>query len=477
MKILFVASEVHPYSKSGGLADVAQALPAALAELGHEVLVVTPAYGNNRGPAPSPVGKVLTLEFPVGTFEVGLLEHRPAPNHRVIFLAHAGLYGRQGIYGDMYGEFGDNALRFAVLSVGALSATQEVGFVPDIVHLNDWQTGLAALALQRAYASTSLGDARSVFTIHNLAYQGVFPKSQMDALGLPWDAFHLNGLEFHDRLSFMKAGLNWADALTTVSPTYAQEIQHPSRGEGLERLLQHRRHELFGILNGIDGQWDPARDPHLPAPYDAGDLSGKRASRRALLTAFGMDPEDPGPVFVCVSRLAHQKGLDLALEVLPGMLANTHGRFILLGSGESRLEHGYSMLAARFPGKVGLRLGYDEALSHLIEAGGDFFLMPSRYEPCGLNQLYSLRYGTLPIVRHTGGLADTVRDASLPDGTGIVFGEFSAGALADALQRALHVYGHPDWYRAVQERGMRQDFSWNRSAQSYTALYQRLLDD
>ncbi len=476
MKILFVASEVHPYSKTGGLADVAHALPRALADAGHEVLVVTPAYGDLKGGWPTPLGQSITLRFPVGHFEVDLLEHRPSARHRVLFLGHHGLFGRSGIYGDAHGDFGDNALRFTVLSVGALTAAQALGFAPDIVHLNDWQTGPAALALTRGYANTPLADARSVFTIHNLAYQGVFPKSQMDALGIPWDAFRPDGLEFHDHLSFMKAGLNWADALTTVSPTYAREIQTREHGEGLDALLRERAGELFGILNGVDpDEWDPARDPHLPAHFTAADLSGKQVCRRELLGRFGLDPTSTGPLFVCVSRLAHQKGLDLALEVLPGLLSHGDARFILLGSGERRLEHGFRQLAARFPHQVGLQLRYDEPLSHLVEAGGDFFIMPSRYEPCGLNQLYSLRYGTLPIVRYTGGLADTVVDAGLPEGTGLVFGEFHPGALAHALERALQVHANPDWIGPVRARGMAQDFSWARSARAYEGLYRRLI--
>ncbi len=476
MKILFVVSELLPFSKTGGLADVASALPAALAGLGHEVKVVTPAYASVRAAKPEPLGVPLSLSFPAGTFHSELLSVSHGPNHQVLFLAQDALYDRPGIYGEGPWPYADNALRYAFLSVGALSAAQALGFAPDIVHLNDWQTGLAALALLRGYGDTPLGRARSVFTLHNLAYQGWFPKEQMDVLGLPWELFTPDGLEFYDQLNFLKAGVVWADALTTVSPTDARDIQTPEGGEGLHGLLRERAGALTGILNGIETTtWNPATDVHLPARFHAGDLAGKAECRRALLSRFGLPAEAEGPLFVCISRMAAQKGMDLVLEVMPGLLSRSNARLVVLGSGDPELETAFRVLASRFPGQVGLQLGYDESLSHLVEAGGDFFLMPSRFEPCGLNQMYSLAYGCVPVVRSVGGLSDTVVDLSQPDGTGIRFDAFSAPAFERAVERAMALHADSTALEAVRRRGMVRDFSWGRSARAYEALYRRLV--
>ena len=474
MRILFLASEVAPFSKTGGLGDVAKSLPAALARAGHEVRVVTPLYASVRGNL-SPTDQVVRLRFPFGEERAGLAVARAGPGHEVWFIDHPGYFGRPSLYGTAW----DEHRRFGFFSVAALQAAQRMGFAPDIVHLNDWQTGPAAVALRGGFAPTALGASRSVFTIHNLAYQGNFPKSVMADLGLPWEWFHADGLEFYDTVNFMKAGIAFSDALTTVSPRYAQEIQTQGFGCMLEGILRARADRLTGILNGIDDEeWDPAHDPLLPARYDARDFSGKAVCKADLRRRFGLphpDQMSPRPLFASVGRLAPQKGVDLLLEALPFMLLRSDLEVVLLGSGESRYEHGLRALADRFPGRVGLQIGFDTALSHRMEAGADFFLMPSQYEPCGLNQMYSLRYGTPPVVRATGGLDDSVRDAALPGGDGFKFVHFQADALAWAMGRALAVWRSPEVLDGMRRRGMSRDFSWRASAERYRQLYQSLL--
>ncbi|ATB31321.1 glycogen synthase GlgA [Melittangium boletus] len=475
MKILYVASEVTPFSKTGGLGDVAGALPAALASLGHDVKVVSPRYASVQDARLTPTGHSLELRFPFGTERGPILSLRAAPNLELLFLEHEGYYGRGGLYGDQAGEFGDNHRRYAYLSLGALQACQRLDFTPDILHVNDWQTGLLPVAHKRGFLGTALGRSKSVLTIHNLAYQGQFNKQIMPELGLPWDLFNAEqGLEFYDGVNFLKGGIQFCDALTTVSPTYAREIQAPEAGANLDGLLRRRQDVLSGILNGIDvEEWNPEADPHLPARYGPEDLTGKEACRRELLERFGLAPTD-APVFGIVSRLAWQKGVDLLLEVLPGVLEQGI-RFVAVGSGEGRYVDGLQALQARFPGRVGTFIGFDAGLSHLVEAGADFFLMPSRYEPCGLNQMYSLRYGTVPVVRATGGLADTVREG--PEGNGLVFHDFHPDALRAAIDRARALYADSQRLRAFQRRGMGQDFSWSGSARKYERLFASLLSE
>ena len=405
MKVLFVAAEVAPFSKTGGLGDVSRALPAALARLGHEVLVVTPRYAQVDPHGLTALGEEVSLRFPFGTVRAPLLESRPSPRHRVVFLENDALYSRTGIYGDADGDYRDNARRFGFLALGALAAAEALKFDADVVHLNDWQTGLAAPALKMAYAERALGHAKCIFTIHNLAYQGLFPASTMAELGLPESLFHPEGLEFYGSVNFLKAGLVYADALTTVSRRYAEEIQTAELGCDLDGLLRARRGVLTGILNGADYQeWDPANDRLIAARYSPDALGGKADCKSALRRHFGLNRPGDRPLFGLVSRLNEQKGIDLLLAALPQMLAQDDLDVVLLGNGERRYEDGLHELARRFPGQVGVQVGFDIRLSHVVEAGSDFFLMPSRYEPCGLNQLYSLRYGTPPIVRGSVGL-------------------------------------------------------------------------
>jgi len=481
MKILFVCPEVTPFSKTGGLGDVAGALPPALADLGHDVKVVTPLYGSVPRHGISSTRKQLRLGFPFGEQRVELLSARLGDRHEIVFLENAAYFtGRGGIYGEGGGDYGDNHRRFALLSVGALSAAQALGFDADVVQLNDWQCGLGALALRRGFAGTRLARAKSVFTIHNLAYQGIFHKGVMDDLGLPWELFTADSLEYFDAVNFLKGGIAWADAITTVSRRYAQEIQTPELGSNLDGLLRVRRADLYGILNGIDAtEWDPSTDPLLPATYSVDRMAGKMACKRELLRRFGLPAPVEGdpvvPLVGVVSRLAAQKGIDLLLDVLPQAIERWGIQAALVGSGDGALEGRMEELRVRYPANVAVYLGFNVELSHLVEAGADFFVMPSRYEPCGLNQMYSLRYGTIPVVRATGGLDDTVADLDEPDPTGIKFGPFHPDSLLNALGRALDLYREPARLNEVRRRGMRQDFSWRASARRYETLFESLL--
>lgn len=475
MKIVFASSEVAPFSQTGGLADVSHALPAALASRGHELLVVTPQYASVQANSLERLDEI-TLRFPFGEQRAVLRGIQLSRRQQVVFLDHPGFYARDGIYQGAR-EYTDNHQRFAFLAIGALAVAQVLRFNPEIIHLNDWQTALAALALDRGYRGTALETASSVLTIHNLAYQGIFPKTAMSDLGLPWELFTPDGLEFYDGVNFLKAGILFADALTTVSPKYAREIQTPELGFGLDSDVRRRSADLRGILNGVDyREWDPQSDSFLPHHFDSSDFSGKELCKRELLSQYALPPPPESariPVFGMVGRLASQKGIDLLLQALPWLMESDF-YVVVLGSGEARFEQGLLQLRDRWPAKMAVKIGFDRKLSHLLEAGSDFFLMPSRYEPCGLNQMYSLRYGTVPVVRATGGLDDTVTDISSPEGTGIKFEPYTASALAAAVHRALDLYAEPARLEEVRRRGMKADHSWEVAAEKYEALYRSL---
>ncbi len=469
MRVLFVASEVAPWSKTGGLADVASALPRALAARGHQVRVVSPKYGH-IDPGAAPSGPPLPLRFPAfeATARATSLELHGVEH---VFIAEKHFFDRPGVYGEQGGEYSDNARRFAYFTTAALAHAQVTGFAPEVVHLNDWQTGLGALAVKRGFVGTPIGRARVVCTIHNLAYQGNFEKHAMNDLGLPWELFGPDGLEFYDRLSFLKAGLVWADALTTVSPSYAREIQTPAGGHGLDGVLRDRSAALTGILNGVDTeQWGPAKDPMIPARFSREALAGKEECTRALLRRFGLPLEPRWPVFGVVGRMADQKGVELWQQTLERLLEQPV-RVVVMGSGEPRFEQGYLALERRFRDRFAVWIGFDEPLAHLVEAGSDFFVMPSKFEPCGLNQMYSLLYGTVPVVRSVGGLKDTVVDLSEREATGVRFEAYSAEALLSALERARGLWAEPKQLLEVRRRGMAQDFSWDRAAQAYERVY------
>ena len=476
LRILLISSEVEPFAKTGGLADVAGALPQALATLGHDVRVLMPKYRGveRHGTLRTAVPRV---RVPVGdrTTEGALLEGRLGHAVPVYFLAHDHYYDRPALYGTGQGDYLDNCERFIFFCRGALEALRALGWTPHVIHANDWQSGLVPVYLETLYKDDpALGEVGTLFTIHNLAYQGVFWHFDMPLTGLGWDLFTPAGLEFYGKLNFLKGGLVFADVLNTVSKTYAQEIQTAEFGCGLEGVLQYRRADLHGVVNGIDvAAWDPATDRDLTKPYSAEDLAGKAACKQALAQELGIEA-DGAPIIGIVSRLAAQKGLDLVLEALPE-LVDAGFELALLGAGEPGLETAFGEAARASRGRIAIRTGFDNALARRIYAGADMFLMPSRYEPCGLGQMISMRYGTIPIVRRTGGLADTVVEArpARRTGTGFGFAEPTARALLEAATRALAAYREPALWRQLQRNAMAQDFSWPASAREYVALYRK----
>jgi starch synthase len=475
MEILFVASEVEPFSKTGGLGDVAGALPRALTARGHAVTIVTPRYGTID---PEQEGlRPLHRAVHVRGEPTRLWVKKDGDGARLLFVEHEHFFGsRRGIYGEGGRDYPDNSERFAYLSRAALAIPGALRLEPRIVHVNDWQTGLVPFLLRHEHAKDpALAGVKTVFTIHNLAYQGVFPKSVVPVLGLPWDVFRYEAMEFFDQLSFMKAGLVFADALTTVSPTYAKEILTPEFGASLDPVLRHRADALVGILNGIDTHaWDPARDPFLPAHFDAKDVSGKAACKAALQRELSLPVRPDVPLVAMVGRLAEQKGIDLVAAALPQLLGLDF-QLALLGSGQPEYEAAFARASREQPHRLAARIGFDEGLAHRMEAGADLFLMPSRFEPCGLNQMYSLRYGTVPVVRAVGGLVDTVEDFDgWQRGTGFRFRDYTPSALVTAVRRALDTFRDRRAFRGLVLRGMAEDNSWERSAGRYEALYRRL---
>jgi starch synthase len=471
-----IASEAAPFAKTGGLADVLGSLPAALERLGHEVDVVMPRY---RGiTAGEPAGAV-TVRLG-GQMADARIWIAGTGRVRTIFVDHPPYFDRDYLYGTTGQDYPDNPERFAFLAMAALEwAASTAGHV-DIVHAHDWQAGLAPLMLRNGYAPPKLAHTPAVFTMHNLAYQGVFDASWLPRLGFGWDLMRIDALEYWGRISYLKSGLMFSRMITTVSPHYAQEIQTPAFGFGFDGILRHRADDLVGILNGIDyDQWDPARDPYLPEPYDATNVAGKRSAKRLVLQVFGIPANEEAlarPLVGLISRLVDQKGFDLIAEIAD-VLPKLDASFVLLGNGDRRYEDLWLGLAARHPGRIGARIAFDEQLAHRIEGGADLFLMPSRFEPCGLNQMYSLRYGTVPVVHAVGGLYDTVRtfNPRTGEGNGFSFDNYSAQALLDTLRWALEIYGDRKTWLGIQQRGMRQDFSWDASAGQYVKVYERAM--
>jgi starch synthase len=472
--VLMIGSEAVPFAKTGGLADVLGALPPALERLGWEVTLVLPRYrsiwtGTLVDRIAISVGDQVSR---VGFFEASL--GAAAQSARAILVDAPELFDRDGLYASDNVDYADNPHRFAVLARAALEWAARQAVRPTVVHAHDWQTGLVPVYLKTLYAShPMLAGTPSVFTIHNLAYQGLFPADWMPRLDLPSTVFSPDGLEFWGKLSFLKGGINFARAITTVSPRYAAEIQSLEFGCGFDGVLRQRAAVLSGILNGIDtDQWDPQRDPHLPAHYSAGDPAGKATVKTELLSRFGF-PRDGAtrqrPLIGMISRMVDQKGLDL-IASLGTQLPLIGATFVILGTGEPKYEQFWRTLAADNPDRIGVRVGFDEPLAHLIEGGSDMFLMPSRFEPCGLNQMYSLRYGTVPIVRAVGGLADTVREGV----TGFVFHEYTPEALLETLLRAVAAFAIPPKWRELQAAGMKQDHSWDRSAREYVTIYEQV---
>jgi starch synthase len=469
-----VASEVHPFAKTGGLADVLGALPRALVKLGHHVDVVMPKYrGISVGQS---IGQIaVTLGGQVDVAEVSSVIDGGV---RVVFISHPAYFERDYLYGMASRDYPDNPERFAFLSQAALTWAASTGHPYDIVHAHDWQAGLVPLLTRRTVPAWQATPPATVFTIHNLAYQGVFDASWLPRLGLSWDLMRVDALEYWSRISFLKSGIVFSGIITTVSPRYAEEIQTPELGFGFDGILRARSADLVGILNGIDyDQWDPERDLNLPVPFSASNMAGKAAAKRKVLETFGLRVTPVlrrRPLVAMISRMVDQKGFDL-LDQLSDALPALHASIVLLGSGEPRYEARWKELATRHPNRIGVKIGFDDGLAHLVEGGADMFLMPSRFEPCGLNQMYSLRYGTVPIVRATGGLFDTVHDVdrSTGRGTGFTFVDYSPVALIGALGRALEMFENRPAWRRVQRAGMRNDFSWDASAREYVKVYER----
>jgi starch synthase len=476
VKLLVVVSEMVPYAKTGGLGDVAGALPDALRRRGCDVRVCLPWYRIVREQAGEAARPLDRIRVPLGgaSLEAGILEMSTAGGVPVYTVEREDLFDRPNLYGSAAGDYYDNLERFAFFCRAALLASQQAGFVPDLVHCHDWQTGLIPPLL-----GTFFPDAVSVFTVHNLGYQGLFPGDRLPVTGLSADRyFHPGGFEFWGRISLLKAGIVYADAVTTVSPTYAKEIQTPEFGLGMEGVLMNRRKVLHGILNGADyTRWNPATDPHLPARYGPGRMTGKGRCKEALIGEVGLDPRlVERPVIGVVSRLDRQKGLDLLMEALEELMALDVG-LVVLGTGDAGIERALEAAGERFFGRMALRLGFDEPLAHRITAGSDLFLVPSRYEPCGLTQLHALKYGTVPVVRSTGGLEDTVADVDSEggSGTGFKFQEPDPQALLEALGRAVSLFERRGTWARLRKAGMEADFSWDGSAALYMALFEDVL--
>jgi starch synthase len=476
MRVLFVTSEAQPLAKSGGLADVSRALPIALRQRGVDVRILLPGYPGAIAQLENPRIEV-HLEPLLGVENASLVSGRLPGTNVPVWLIHApSLFSRPGgLYQDALGDdWADNALRFAFLArVGAQIATGHlVGWQPDIVHANDWHTGLLPLLLSMERGAKPA----TIFTIHNLAFQGNFPRDILQTIDIAEQFFTTEGVEFYGQLSYLKAAIRYSDKITTVSPTYAEEVLSPKLGCGLDGALRARGRDFSGILNGIDNElWDPATDIHLPDRFSARDISGKRLCKAEFQQAFGLEVSPGIPLIGFVSRLAHQKMADVILDIVPAIMA-AGAQLALVGEGEPALEAAFKVLERQYPRQIAVHIGYEEALAHRLQAGSDVLLAPARFEPCGLTQLYALRYGTIPIVRHTGGLADTITNAlpaSMSDrtATGFVFQDASSAALMSAVDRALALYKEPLIWRRLQLQAMARDFSWDTSAAKYMALY------
>jgi starch synthase len=478
MRILIASSEAYPYSKTGGLADMVSALAKAMARAGHLTGLVSPLYSGIRERYPDLVKVGMPLELTLGTETVSgeVWCREPEPKLRHYFVEQPGFFQRATLYQQFGMDFPDNAERFIFFSKAVAYLGQHLDWRPDIVHLNDWQTGLTALFLEHQRRAGGMARTpKTCFTIHNLAYQGLFPPAKYPLTNLPWDYFTAEGVEFYGQLSALKAGLAYSEQLTTVSPRYAREITTEEYGCGMDGLLRYRQKFLSGILNGVDyDEWNTLQNRFLAHPYSVEDLTGKAAEKRALQEKLGLQVDASIPLFGNVGRLVEQKGTDILLPALEQALAGRM-QFVLVGTGAPTFEAAFSALAHRHPGKVAVKIGYDEALSHQVEAGCDFFVMPSRFEPCGLNQMYSLRYGTVPLVRAVGGLDDTVVDIKedAQAASGIKFHQYAPAALAKAFQKAVVLFGEKDLLHHFRCNGMATDFSWKRTMGDYLKVYEQ----
>jgi len=478
MKVAFLASEVIPYAKTGGLADVAGALPKFLVRLGAEVRVFMPLYKEVRKKnlPLEPVLDKATLSMGGRALPYAVFAHR-AEGVTTFFIDRPEYFDRDALYGTPAGDYPDNAERFAFFSLAALETMRSVGFRPDIVHGHDWQAAPVFAYLKHVFADDPFfSRARSVFTIHNLAYQGLFEKKVLAAIGLPDALFNMNDLEFYGKVNALKAGILYSTAVTTVSPRYSREIQTPAFGCGLDGLLRSRAGVLHGILNGVDYRdWDPATDRLIPRNFGPGDLAGKKACRDELGRLFGLDVPPRLPLAGMVTRLAGQKGLDIVCEALESLLGQGLS-LVILGTGDQKIQDFLIAAQKKHPARLGLKIAFDEKIAHTIYAGSDVFLIPSRYEPCGLTQMYAMKYGTVPVVRATGGLDDSVEEfeAAAGTGNGFKFSEAAPEPLLEASARAIRAFGRPGDWSALVRNAMAADFSWGRSAETYLGLYEMI---
>jgi starch synthase len=480
MHIVFAASECAPWAKTGGLADVVSALPRTLAKFGHKVSVFIPYYRQVAKAVPDPpvVLRSVTIPFPSYNRFVRILDGGVVEGVQTYFVDCPELFDRESFYATPSGDYPDNAERFGLLSRAIIEASKVIS-VPDVFHVHDWQAAMLAVLLRSTYYFDPVfRHVPAVLTIHNAGYQGWFPPRTMETLLLPWDMFTLDKLEHYDTVDFLKGGIVYADAITTVSRRYAEEIQTSEFGNGLESVLRQRSGDLFGILNGVDyGEWNPATDRNIAAHYSAENLAGKKECRRDLLHAVGLEGVgDETAVIGIVSRFATQKGFDIIVEIMD-KLVEEDMVFVILGNGEEYYERLLVEMANRHPDKVRVQVKFDNVMAHKIEAGADMFLMPSRYEPGGLNQIYSLKYGTIPIVRATGGLDDTIDEQPFGGGDGFKFWGYSPWALFDAIKRALGTFRNKDEWTRMMKRGMVQDFSWDAPAREYERVYERVIQN
>ncbi len=490
-KILYVTSEVVPFVKTGGLADVSSALPQMLSEMGHEVRIVVPKYGavDDRKFKIHEVVRLKDIHVKIGDKDVVFsLKSCFLPGQKVrvqiYFLDNAEYFGsRNSLYVDpISGEdYPDNDERFILLTNSVFELISKLGWIPDIIHCNDWQCGLIPAYLKTIYKNDEqFSKFKTVFTIHNLAYQGIFPKSSFHKTGLPEELNSEKGLEIYGKMNFMKSGLLFADVINTVSETYANEIRSDDElGAGLRSVLAKRKNDLYGIVNGIDTHlWNPEKDKHLPKKYSAKNISGKYENKEELAAKFGFTYDENIPIISLISRLFDAKGMDLIVEAFPELM-KLNIQFVLLGTGDKKYHNFFEKMSNKYNGKFACYLGFNDELAHLIEGGADILLMPSRYEPCGLNQMYSLTYGTVPLVRETGGLADTVikYNEKNDDGNGFVFKQYEASVLLKELKRALKIFEDKKTWTKIMRNGMKCDFSWNSSAKKYIDLYKTVMNN
>lgn len=480
MRILFASPEAVPFAKTGGLGDVSGALPRALAKLGAEVFLIMPKYRQVDEKKFNIKNTGQIVRVPLGEkTEVGeIWAAELAPNCHVLFVKQDKYYNRDYLYTTPSGDYEDNAERFIFFSRAILEAALALELKPQVIQCNDWQTGLTPVYRQTIYKGlAALNKTITTFTIHNIAYQGLFWHYDMPMTNLGWELFTPKALEFYGKINFLKGGIVFADAVITVSRKYKEEIQTPEFGCGLEGVLRDRQADLYGILNGVDySEWSPEVDPFIKQNYSASDFSGKKICKIDLQKEFGLPPSEDIPLLATISRLTEQKGCDLIAAVMEEII-KMNLQFVVLGIGDEKYHLLFQDLQAKYPQQVGVKIGFDDILAHKIEAGADIFIMPSRYEPCGLNQIYSLRYGTVPIVRATGGLDDTIINYNPENGAGngFKFHEYSPAALIEAIKRALKIFQNKDLWHRLMSQGMAEDFSWDRSAKEYLTVYEKTM--